>query len=198
MKKIFMPLIVAVGMLVLVGCESAQVKNAQAYATMANAKAALAEKLNMGNSVELELTDDGKVSKVVFNDSRIMEAKAQLLNVQAPETTAQTLIKAGASVVNNAINQAGAAAPVAGLTYLGKQIANMDRSSSVVTTTTTSGDTMGDNANNSGTMQTGDGRINSNDATATPTVVTQPAPVIVQPEVVKADVVQVSSDSRSQ
>lgn len=180
------------------GCSSS--KLVKQYTEMAQAKAELAEAVDIGNSVELELTEDGKVQKVVFNDSRTIEAKARLLDVQMPETTMQTAIKAGASVANNVINQAGANAAVAGLTYLGKQITDMDRSSTVTTNTTTSGDTFGDNANNSGTMQTGDGRINSNDSTATPTVVNAPDPVVVQPQVVEPKVVQVpaSNDSGSQ
>ncbi len=192
-----MPLIAKVGTLLFVGCTS-QADLVEQQLALTNAKIELA-KATGGIASTYKRTEypDGKVVQE-FNDSRVAETQAQALRMESPESLAQTIVKTTGSVLNNGINQVGANAAVGAVTYLGKQIANMDRSSSVVTNTTTSGDTMGDNANNSGTMQTGDGRINSNDATATPTVVTQPAPVIVQPEVVKADVVQVPSDTGDQ
>lgn len=179
-----MPLLPVVALL-FVGCASTQEKNAQAYATMAQAQAELVKANPIQPTAKITQFPDGR-TEFTFTDSRVAEAQAQSLKVQMPESAGTALVKEIGGTVRHAISAVGGNAGVIAAGVVAK--AAIDRQAPNVTTT--SGDTYGDNANNSGTLQTGDGRINSNDATATPTVVTQPDPVIVQPAVVEPKVVE--------
>lgn len=90
------------------------------------------------------------------------------------------------------------AVPVLGMGYLGREAIHALRGSGPVTTTTTHtmtevssvdqsvGDYSGQNSGNTGQIMPGNsGRIgSSDDYTAAPAIVTQPAPVVVRPEVV--------------
>ncbi len=190
--KLLMPLI-AVAMLLSVGCTSTQQKNAEAYATMAKAQAELVKANPIQPTAKITQYPDGR-TEFTFTDSRVAEAQAAASKVAMPESTGTALVKEIGGTVRHAISAVGGnagviAAGVVAKAAIDKQVSNVS-TVSTNTNTTTSGDTMGDNANNSGTLQTGDGRINSNDSTATPTVVTQPAPVIVQPQVVEPTVIQ--------